>query len=201
MKLYNGIYRAKVLATDADESDNIGRIKVEVYPMLIGTETAQTLGGIDGIDTAQLPWAVPAMSLFSGAGSGYGSFVVPEVDSFVWVFFEEGDVYQPVYFAEAVTKTYGVPSERTVNYPYTRVFKTKSGIVITINDSNGNEEVKVLHPTGTYLQISSDGVINVNGDIDVDGLVTADDFVSNAGTTYNTHIHTGDSGGVTGEPR
>ena len=40
---YNGIYRAKVLSTDVDETDNLGRVKVEVYPMLIGEATALTM--------------------------------------------------------------------------------------------------------------------------------------------------------------
>ena len=168
MGKYTGTYRGKVLSTDVNEVDsagaavNLGRIKCEVYPMLIGITTAQDLDGVNGIETALLPWAVPAMPLFSGAGVGYGSFSVPEVGSFVWVFFEGGDVYQPVYFAEAATKTHGLPSERATDYPYTKVWRTARGIVITINDLEGSEDIKVLHPTGTNFQIDSSGNVIID---------------------------------------
>jgi len=181
MQNYSGIYRGKVLATDASETDNLGRIKCEVYPMLIssdltnGSAAQLTADGFktEGISITDLPWAVPAMSLFAGAGVGYGSFSVPEVGSFVWVFFEAGDIYQPVYFAEAQTKLSGIPSEVSTNYPSTKVWKSKNGIVITINDNKGTEDIKVLHPTGSYIQIDSSGNVNVvsSGNINISGTI------------------------------
>ncbi len=130
-----GNYRGKVLSTS--DSDQLGRIRCEVYPMMIGEDTAKNLDGVDGIAIASLPWAVPAMPLSSGAGSGYGSFMVPKVGSFVFIFFEEGDINQPVYFAEAQTKTHGLPASRTVNYPNRKVVKTSSGVEIIIDDTTG----------------------------------------------------------------
>lgn len=180
--VYPGIYRAKVLATDAAEDDKLGRIKVEVYPMLLGVTTARIHGKI-GVGVADLPWAVPAMSLFSGAGSGYGCLAIPDVDSFVWVFFEAGDIYQPVYFAEAQTKTYGVPTEVLVDYPDTKVYKTATGIVITINKKSGSEDIKVLHPSGSYIQIDSSGDVNVIGVGNVN--VTSTDNVIITGALVN----------------
>jgi len=163
MEEFNSIYRGKVLATDVNETDKLGRLKVEVYPMLLSQDTAKNFSGIDGIPINVLPWAMPAMPLFSGAGDGYGCLAIPDIGSFVWVFFEAGDIYQPVYFAEAQTKTYGLPSERLTDYPYTKVWKTSGGIVITINDKEGSEEIKVLHPKGTYFQIDNSGNINIIG--------------------------------------
>ena len=172
---FNGIYRAKVLATDVSEDDKLGRIKVEVYPMLIEKATARDLPGVDGIDTSVLPWAIPAMPLFAGAvpgpSGGVGCLVIPEVGSYVWVFFEEGDIQQPVYFAEAQTAGAGLPPERLTNYPYTKVWKSAGGVVITINDGEGNEEIKVLHPTGTFIRINS------SGDITVDAVSASGDVV------------------------
>ena len=133
---FTGMYRAKVL--DNLDPEMLGRIRAEIYPMLIGINTAQGLDGIDGIETEQLPWAVPAMPLSSGAGVGVGSFAVPTVGSFVFVFFEEGDINQPVYFAEAQTKTYGLPSSRLTNYPNRKVIETSSGAKIIIDDSTGH---------------------------------------------------------------
>jgi len=128
-----------------------GRIRVKVYPMF------------DGIDTEYLPWAVPAMPLFDGAGDGFGALAIPKEGSFVFVFFEAGDVYQPVYFAEAQTKTYGIPSGVSTNYPNRKVWKTENGIEITIDDTNGSELVLVEHPSGSYIRMSSSGEIIISG--------------------------------------
>ncbi len=171
MKSYPGIYRARVLSNV--DPRFLGRVRLEVYPMLIGQETAAISGNPDeGIATADLPWAVPAMSLFAGASNdGSGAFAVPEVNSYVFVFFEAGDIYQPCYFAEAQTAGAGLPAGRLTNYPYTKIWATAGGIVITINDSTGNEEIKVLHPSGTYLQIDSNGNVNISseGSVNISG--------------------------------
>lgn len=148
---FTGNYRGKVL--DTNDPDELGRIKVQVF------------GVFDEIETASLPWAVPANPLFAGSGNGFGYFAVPEVDSYVWCFFEAGDLYQPVYFAEALSKVHGLPVERQIDYPHTKVMKTKNGIVITINDKSGSEEIKVVHPTGSYLVIDKDGNITIKGTV------------------------------------
>ena len=132
---FTSTYRGKVI--DNLDPEKLGQVRVEIYPMLISKTTAKNLDGVDGIETEQLPWAVPAMPLSSGAGDGCGSFMVPGVGSFVFVFFEEGDVNQPVYFAEAQTKQYGLPSSRLTNYPNRRVTETSSGVKIIIDDSTG----------------------------------------------------------------
>jgi len=146
---FKGNYRGKVL--DTSDPSELGRIKVQV------------LGVFDGIEADFLPWAVPAMPLFAGAGDGFGYFAIPEVDSYVWCFFEAGDLYQPVYFAEAIDGVHGLPEERQTDYPNTKVMRTKNGIVITINDKLENEEIKVVHPTGAYIQIDKNGNIKISG--------------------------------------
>lgn len=174
MDRFDGIYRGKVLLTDVDAADGkFGRIKVEVYPMLLGTETAKTLlknaNGeqlqtiAEGIETDCLPWATPAFPLFEGAGNGYGCFSIPKVGSFVFVFFENGDIYQPVYFAEAADGVHGLPTERLTNYPNRKVMKTEQGITIELDDTDGEEEIKITHPAGATIQIDSSGNITITG--------------------------------------
>ena len=174
MDKFFGIYQGKVLGTDVLDIKlpvKTGKIKVEVYPMLIGVDTAKTLTGIDGVETEQLPWAVPAPFLFSGSGDGFGSFVVPNVGTYVYLFFLNGDIYQPVYFAEAINGIMGLPAERLVDYPNTKVWKSKGGVVVTINDKDGNEDIKILHPTGTYIQIDKSGIISIEavGSVNING--------------------------------
>lgn len=146
---FKGRYRGEVI--DNNDPNKLGRVKVNVF------------GIFDGIDPSCLPWAIPATSIFSGAGAGFGHFTVPEVNSYVWCFFEEGDMYQPVYFAEALDGVHGLPSERTTNYPSRKVLKAKNGIVIYIDDSAN--EIKVEHPTGAYLKIDGSGNVTIVGTV------------------------------------
>lgn len=136
-KLY-GNYRAKV--EDNADPRQLGRIKARVYPYYTS------------IAVADLPWSVPAMPIFSGANDASGSFAVPEIGSWVWVFFEAGDHNQPVYFAEAQTAQKGLPSDRTTNYPKRRVFKTAGGITIYVDDQDG--EVKIKTAQNYFVLIS-----------------------------------------------
>jgi hypothetical protein len=143
---FSGIYRAKIL--DNIDPDMLGRVKAQVYPMLAD------------IEAAGLPWAVPAYPIWEGSGNGTGYFAVPDIDSFVFVFFEQGDIYQPVYFAEAPTRTKGLPVDRITNYPNRKVMQTTSGIVFMVDDTA--KVITVLHPTGTSMTITTDGQIFVN---------------------------------------
>ena len=139
----DGFYRGKVL--DNDDPKKQGRIKVQIYPAFCDISNAE-----------YLPWATPASPLVSGAGNGYGCLNIPEVGTFVFCFFEAGDPYQPVYFAEAQTATYGVPDViKNTHYPNTRGFRTKSGVEIYIDDEE--KVVRVNHPSGTYALIDEDG--------------------------------------------
>lgn len=154
---FDGMYRGKVL--DNDDSSQFGRVKLEV------------LGVFDGISSSDLPWAIPAPPLFAGAGVGFGCFAVPAVGGFVWCFFEAGDFNQPVYFAEATDGIHGLPSERTTNYPDRKVWKTENGIVICIDDTSGNQEIKITHPGGATITVNDDGDVSVAtlGDVTIEG--------------------------------
>lgn len=146
---FDGMYRGEVL--DNADSSKLGRLKVQIF------------GVFDDIETEDLPWAVPAYPIFSGSGVGYGHFAVPEIGSFVWCFFEAGDLNTPVYFAEAADGVHGLPTERTTNYPSTKVLKTKNGIVVSINDKSGSQEIKVTHPGGAIIKIDNSGNVIISG--------------------------------------
>lgn len=157
---FHGFYRAVV--KDNEDPKMYGRVRLEVS------------GVFDLIETKYLPWAVIAGPMFCGSGPNTGSFNVPDVGTHVWCFFEEGDHNQPVYFAEATDGANGLPPERTTNYPNRRVIKTKAGICIYVDDTE--KEIKVTHPTGSFVAINADGKILAHGgDIAVDGInITVD---------------------------
>ncbi len=155
-------YRGKVL----DNSDplKIGRIRCEVYPMLIGVETARQMRAsnsrctIEGIETSALPWAIAATPVFFGAGNGTGVFTVPDVDSMVWVFFEQGNINQPVYFAEAPDGANGLPTNRLTGYPERRVIKSSSGAIIFIDNSNGD----IVITGANDVVVQGDNYVRIN---------------------------------------
>lgn len=120
-----GNYRGQVVSVDDPLSK--GRIRVRILPAYSGSS-----------DDA-LPWAIPAMPLFCGAKSGYGSHFVPDVGSWVWCFFENGEYTQPVYFAEAPNGAMMLPGGETDTKA--RVLYSSSGCYLYFDDRN--KEVKV----------------------------------------------------------
>ena len=164
---FNGFYRGQV--TNNLDPQQLGQIQVQVLPML------------SGVAPALLPWAIPAGPLFSGSGTGYGTFMVPEIGSWVWVFFEQGNIYQPVYFASASDGVHGIPSESQTNYPNRRVIHTKAGIVIYTDDTtktivlktpgglsatldDASDSITLLQSaSGAFIEIDATGRIILNG--------------------------------------
>lgn len=134
---FYGFYRGEVITVD--DNLNAGRVKIEVF------------GVFDGLSSDQLPWAIYADPFMGGQGD-LGGFFIPDVGSHVWVFFEEGDHTQPVYFAGAPARPHG-PSERSNGtYPRNKVFKTKTGYVFEIDDSPDQTRLHIHHPSGNdYL--------------------------------------------------
>ena len=135
--LFPGIYRGKVL--DNTDPDKLGKLKVEV------------LGVFTGIAKEYLPWAVPGLPVFCGAGSGYGWFGVPAVGSWVWCFFEDGDHQQPVYFAEAPDGVHGFPTEGESGYPDSRGWVTPAGHSFVFDD---NGAITLTHKDGSIIDIA-----------------------------------------------
>ena len=83
---FNGFYRA-VVVNNVDPL-KAGRVQVRVMPYFTG------------VPDAVLPWAILADPMMGGTFN-QGSVMVPAVGAHLWVFFENGDYRQPVYFAAA----------------------------------------------------------------------------------------------------
>lgn len=74
---FSGMYRAKIIAINDDLKSGV--YKVRVWPMM------------EGIGEDFLPWATSTLT------TRYRHIQL-KVDDFVWVFFENSDVYYPVIF-------------------------------------------------------------------------------------------------------
>lgn len=140
---FYGNYRGQVVET-ADAS-KLGRIRVRVLPMFSGAAVAD------------IPWAVPAMPLFCGAASGAGAMCIPEVGSWVWCFFEQGEFMQPVYFAEAGNGATGVPDQ--TSYPKRRALVSAKGSKIVFDDTTG--DVILSHHAGSTITLKESGEVVV----------------------------------------
>jgi len=183
-KKITGMYRA--LVEDNNDPLLYGRIRARVYPFYAGFEVEH------------IPWAKPAMPPFEGAGDGFGMLTVPKAGTFVFVFFEAGDPYQPVYFASAQTATYGLPAQRATSYPNRLVWRTQNGIEIYIDTQL--DEIKILQPTGTYILISPNGRITAYS---VENIVleAVNDVIVNAGRDVDVNaqrdVHVDADGNIT----
>ncbi len=152
-RTFPSIYLAEVINnTDPDDSAS-GRVQVRVWPMMLE------------LPTAVLPWAAPAFSLFEGGASGIGAFTVPEMNSRVYLFFAAGDIRSPVYFAAAPGKSDG-PAGRKPNL---KIWKSRSGHVIEIDDTSGEERIVITHRGGlASIEIDSAGKVIVTGATDIE---------------------------------
>lgn len=180
-KRHYGNLRGEVVRND--DPLKAGRVKVNVF------------GVYDDIPEDSIPWAIyadPAMGGFNNVGSA----VIPEIGAHVWCFFEGGDHHMPVYWAGAPAMKDGVPdipSESSSGYPANKVRKTKSGILMEMDDSEGNVRLRFYHPSGTELLMSDDGsqTDNIAGDRTTstggnDTLTTGGDRTESVGGSLNT---------------
>jgi len=74
-----------------------GRIKVRIWG--IHTQVKEPKTPTHGIPIEELPWAQPVNGIFQGSVNGYGVSTVPILGSHVLLFFENGNIMQPRYFA------------------------------------------------------------------------------------------------------
>lgn len=90
----HGIYRGVV--EDNKDPEKMGRCKIRIF----GVHTEKKLKeDLEGIPTEELPWSEPVLSLFEGSVSGFGQWTVPLQGSHVFLFFENGNILQPRFFA------------------------------------------------------------------------------------------------------
>lgn len=174
---FNGFYRGEVV--DVDDPLEAGRVRIRVFSVF------------DEMQPEFLPWATYADPFMGGYGDN-GSLIVPELGSHVWLFFENGDHRHPVYFAGAPAidnNTPDAPSESRTEgeYPHNKVIKSRSGITIEIDDTDGAVRFKVSHPSGTNHEIDNDG--NINLTVSSDGSISIDgEFSLNIGGDANITI-------------
>jgi uncharacterized protein involved in type VI secretion and phage assembly len=131
-----GVAPAEVAAID--DPDGQGRIKVKLpwSPDADG-------GGYEA-------WARMA-TLFAGADRG--SWFLPEVGDEVLVAFEQGDPRRPYILGGLWNGQDNPPAALSGSQNNLKVIKSKRGITVTLDDSNGQERLKLETPGGQEITL------------------------------------------------
>lgn len=144
------------------------------------------------LPTADLPWATVIMPNTSASYQGVGANHHLEVGSWVVGFFRDGSSAQdPMVMGSVATQENGVkdiPVESQLNPPSNKVYRSKAGHLIELDNTEGSERISITHKKGTTILIDKDGGIQINaindilnidanttitGKLDVTGEVTA----------------------------
>lgn len=147
------------LVTNNKDPDELCRVKVK-FPWLSGTDESN--------------WARVVTPM---AGKDRGIFYLPEIDDEVLVGFEHGDIHRPYVLGSVWNGKDGMPikaadavgSDGLVNK---RVMKSRTGHMLTINDTKGGEQLLLVDKTSknkiTLNSPDNSLKIEFEGDITID---------------------------------
>jgi len=138
---------------DINDTENLNRVKVRAYGYYDSEE----------IKTADLPWATVIMPVTSASIKGNGGNHHLEVGSWVVGFFRDGPSAQdPMIMGSIATQTNGtqdIPTESSVD---NKVYKSKAGHLIEIDNKDGKEEIRITHgKKDSHIEMKSDGTIEI----------------------------------------
>lgn len=139
---------------DIDDPLNLNRVRVRC----IGFHSMDT----SVITTADLPWATVIMPVTSASIKGNGGNHHLEVGSWVVGFFRDGSSAQdPMVMGSVATQTEGtqdIPTESSIE---NKVYKSKAGHLIEIDNTEGSERISIKHKTGSKIVFNSDGTVSI----------------------------------------
>ena len=132
------------IVTNNQDPEKRGRLRLRV-PAVLGDQESD--------------WALPCLPF--GGGTGFGLFIVPEVDSQMWVEFEEGDIDRPIWTGTFWQQPSDVPSDASRDEPTTRLFRTPSGHILQFDDEQDEERMRLYHPADAEIIIDKHGGISL----------------------------------------
>jgi len=138
-KTYYGKYRGQV--TDNQDPQGKGRLKARVTDVKGGHETT---------------WALPCAPY---AGKGVGWFMLPPVNAWVWIEFENGHWDLPIW-SGCFWDDGQVPASPAV--PETKMLKTDMA-TLTINDKQSSGSLTLETAAGLKIVMDSNGIEINNG--------------------------------------
>jgi uncharacterized protein involved in type VI secretion and phage assembly len=118
------------IVTDNQDHNNMARVRVK-FPWLS--------------DDNESWWARMAVPM---AGPGRGSYFLPEVDDEVLVAFEHGDVRSPYIVGALWNGKDSPPANNSDGKNNIRVIHSRSGHLVRLDDTDGDEKIEVIDKTG-----------------------------------------------------
>ena len=114
------------------------------------------------LTTDDLPWATVIMPVTSASIKGNGANHHLEKDSWVVGFFRDGSSAQdPMVMGSVATQTEGTQDIPTVSSVDNKVYQSKAGHLIEIDNSEGSERISIKHKTGSKIVFNSDGTVSI----------------------------------------
>jgi hypothetical protein len=140
-----GFYRGVV--EDNNDPLKAGRVRARIW----GLHTSQKIQDeLKGIPTDQLPWAEPCFGLTEGSVSGFGMWSLPLQGSHIMLFFENGNLSQPRYFATMP----GIPESKAsldANDPKLHEVQAIGSVPDDSPDRQGFQDPDGVYPTDVRL--------------------------------------------------
>lgn len=141
-----GLYVGQVTAVE--DPENMGRIQVQI-PSVFASD-----------QPSEYAWARPCFH--------FGHFFVPEIDSKVWLAFENGDPSMPVWLGIWYPSG-STPSEAQVSPPSVRLIRSTQGHLVIFDDTDGSEAVIVKDKFGSSIELREESVkIKAMADLTID---------------------------------
>ena len=136
---------------DINDTKNLNRVRVHAY------------GYYDGVvNNGDYPWATVMMPTTSASVKGNGGNHHLEVGSWVVGFFADGPSAQdPIVMGSIATQTNGtqdIPTDASVD---NKIHVSKAGHKIEIDNTDGTEQIRITHKTGSYIKFLEDGTIEL----------------------------------------
>ena len=157
------------IVEDINDTLNLNRVKVRC----LGYHTTDQ----KVLPTAKLPWATVMMPVTSASVKGNGGNHHLEVGSWVIGFFRDGPSAQdPMVMGSVATQTptgkvdeddkptfdQDIPTESSVD---NKVYKSKAGHLIEVDNKDGTEQIRITHKTGSYIKFLEDGTIQIKSSL------------------------------------
>jgi len=184
----------EVLSRSAAEHPVAGRMFGSAVAIVVGLDDPKRQGRVK----VKYPWldedsASPWARLVSlMAGAARGMVFRPEIDDEVLVVFEHGDMRRPYVIGTLWNGSDAMPSERGSDADNNvRLIKSRSGHLILLDDSDGDERITIKDKQGNVIQLDADGVtitsdaIKVGSSGSSEGLVLGDAMMQ----LFNQHTH------------
>lgn len=139
-----------------------GIVKVIDDPQKLNRVKVHCLGFYDGVGDTDLPWATVMMPTTSASMKGVGGNHHLEIGSWVVGFFRDGPSAQdPIVMGSIATQTDGVQDIPTESSVENKVYKSKAGHLIEIDNTSGAETLRVTHAKGAVIQIDKDNNLSI----------------------------------------